>query len=324
MENIIDINEKTKANDGLDDLFYRVELNEEESEHLAAEPYSYWKSVFHVFIRKPAAIISIIAFAILLLGVIIIPLFTPADAFATENINTIKNASPSSEHLWGCDILGRDLFYLTWTGARTSLYLGLISSLVVLVIGTILGLIWGYLKKLDWLFIEIYNLISNIPSLLIFMLLATIFREAFPTWHAEARLVISLSLTGWLGLSLMIRNMVLIIDNREYNIASKTLATPASRIMFKNYLPFIFGVIITEFSLIIPGMISCEVTMSYFGVGLPETAYSIGAIMKLGIENFNQYPWQLLAPAALLALIIFIFFLFGMAFSDALDPKKHR
>jgi len=121
-----------------------------------------------------------------------------------------------------------------------------------------------------------------------------------------------------------VRNYVLIISNREYNVASKTLGTPAHRIMTKNFLPYLLGIIITEASLTIPGMISSEVTLSYFGLGLPSSSISIGALLDLGRTNFVAYPFQLLAPAGVLAIIIFVFFLLGITISDALDPKKHR
>lgn len=337
MENLEELkvdNTQVKESDGLDDLFYRVELNEEESEHIAAEPYSYWKSVFRVFIRKPSAIIALSVLALLILGIIIIPLFAygptydeagniiVADAF---NFNLdIKNLAPSADHWWGTDNVGRDLFFITWKGAGKSLILAAISSSIVLVIGTIFGLFWGYMKKIDWLFIELYNLVTNIPSLLIYMLLSIVFSTSLAGVPVEVRLVLSLTLVGWLGLALLIRNQVLIIDNREYNVASKTLGTPGVRIMFRNYLPYILGVIITEFSLLMPGMISSEVSLSYFGVGLVSSDISIGAILQNGIGKYSLYPWQLLAPAFLLAIIIFVFFLMGTALSDALDPKKHR
>ncbi len=324
MENIENIQNtaSTVKNDGLDDLFYRVELVEVESENLAAEPYSYWKSVFKVFIRKPSAIISISVLAILLLCIFIIPSLAYEGAYSF-NLD-IKDLGPSAQHLWGTDNVGRDLFFISWAGAGKSLLLALISSTVVLIIGTIVGLLWGYLKKIDWLFVEIYNLVTNIPSLLIYMLLSIVFSTSLKDIPVEVRLVFSLTFLGWLGLALLIRNMVLIIDNREYNVASKTLGTPASRIMFRNYLPYILGVIITEFSLIIPGMVSSEVSLSYFGVGLPTKDISIGAILQNGIQNYSLYPWQLLAPAFVLAIIIFVFFLMGTALSDALDPKSHR
>lgn len=325
MENVTELkqeNLQTTVYDGLDDLFYRVELDEEESEHLAAEPYSYWKSVFKVFIKKPSAIIGLSTLALLIIGIIFIPLFAYEGAFSF-NLD-IKDLAPSAEHLWGTDNVGRDLFFISWAGAGKSLYLAIISSVIILIVGTLFGLFWGYMKKLDAIFIEFYNLITNIPSLLIYMLLAIVFSTSLSNVPVEVRLVLSLTMVGWLGLALLIRNQVLIIDNREYNVASKTLGTPGIRIMFRNYLPYILGVIITEFSLLMPGMVSSEVSLSYFGVGLASDDISIGAILQNGIAKFSIYPWQLLAPAFLLAVIIFIFFLLGTALSDALDPKKHR
>lgn len=313
------------------DLFTLGEINEEESEHLAAEPYSYWKSVFRVFIRKPSAIIGLSTFAVFILLAIIVPLFAPASAYESHVTDTqfmatgiIKNMEPSIDHFFGTDIIGRDLFFCCWKGAGLSLLLALGSSIIVLILGTIVGLIWGYFRRLDRLFIEIYNVVSNIPSLLLYMLLAIVIRETAPTIPVEVRLIISLSILGWVGLALFIRNQTLIISNREYNVASKTLGTPASRIMTKNFLPYLLSVIITEASLLIPGMVSSEVSMSYFGLGLGNSAVSIGALLNLGIQNFDLCPWQLLAPAFLLAWIIFSFYLMGMAFSDALDPKTHR
>ena len=308
--------------ENLDHLFVRVKLDETESEHIAAEPYSYWKAVFRAFIKKPSALIGIITLGILVLCTIFIPLFAPESAYEMSLLT--KHAEPSLEHLFGCDSAGRDLFFMCWTGLRKSLILALISSLVNVVIGTLVGLAWGYFRQIDRILIELYNLISNIPSLLLYMLLAKILSANFPLLPVEVRLIISLTITGWIGVALFVRNQTLIITNREYNVASITLGTPSWRIMIKNLLPYLLAVIITQLSLMIPGMISSECSLSFFGVGLPSNAISIGAILDLGRKYFKAYPWELLAPAGFLAAIIFAFYLIGLALSDALDPKKHR
>ena len=303
-------------------LFRRVPLDQEESEHLAAEPYSYWKSVFRVFVRKPAAIIGVIGLLIMILGIIIIPQFAPATATKTDI--TIRHLAPSAEHWFGTDVVGRDLFYCCWIGLKKSLVLALIATAIDIGLGTIVGLIWGYFRRLDPILIELYNLVSNIPSLLFYMLLSFVIASAFPKVPVEARLIVSLTLFGWIGVALFIRNQTLIINNREYNVASKTLGTPPMRIMFRNLLPYLLPVIITDLSLTIPGMISGEVSLSYFGVGLPSASVSIGAILELGRLQFETRPWEFFAPAGMLAFVIFVFYLIGLAFSDALDPKKHR
>ena len=316
------INAASLTKEQEDALFYHVDIDEQESEHLAAEPYSYWKSVLRVFSKKASARIAIVCLLLIVFSMIIVPLFAPAGAY-TSNLS-IKNLGPSMDHLWGTDLVGRDLFFMCFRGLSKSLTLALISSVIVVFVGTIVGLFWGYNRKIDPIMVELYNLVSNIPSLLLYMLLAFIFANAFPDMPVEVRLVISLSITGWIGVALFIRNMTLIISNREYNVASVTLGTPTFRIMMRNLLPYLLAVIITEFSLLLPGMISSEVSMSFFGVGFPSTEISIGVLLDNGRRYFTQYPWQLLAPAGVLAFIIFTFYLMGLALSDALDPKKHR
>lgn len=303
-------------------LFRRIPLNDEESEHLAAEPYSYWKSVFRVFLKKPSAIIGLSVLGLIILGMIIIPFFCP-EGWLDYNVS-LKNIAPNGEHLFGTDVVGRDLFFMVWCGLRKSLILALISSAINIVLGTIVGLAWGFFRKIDPILIEVYNLISNIPSILLYMILAVVFSNAFPGMMPEVKLVIALCLFGWLGVALFIRNFTLIINDREYNVASKTLGTGAWRIMFRNLLPFLLGVIITQLSLMIPGMISSEVVLSFFGFGLPASDVSIGCVLDLGRGLFMNYPWQLLVPSVALAIIIFVFYLLGLALSDSLDPKKHR
>ena len=310
--------------ENLDALFKPVKINETESEHLAAEPYSYWKSVFRVFIKKPAARIAFICLIAIILCAIIIPIFAPyAPGFRFGDPDQM-NKGPSINHWWGTDIMGRDLFFGIFISLGKSMIMALVVSAIEIVIGTLVGLAWGFFRRLDPIMIEIYNLISNVPSLLLFMLIATVFKTAFPEVTQEARFVIALTIFGWIGISLFIRNQTIIITNREYNIASKTLGTPSSRIMIKNLLPYLLSVIITELSLLIPGVVSSEVSMTYFGVGLDTKGFTIGALLENGRQYFTQYPWQIIVPASMLAFIIFTFYLLGLALSDALDPRKHR
>lgn len=305
------------------ELFEFVKLDEQKSEHLSSAPYSYFKSVFKAFIKKPAAIIGLVLFVILIAGVIIIPLLGHEGLYDITNVD-IRFLKPSAKHLWGTDSVGRDLFFSTWKAAGYSLWLATVSAIINLVLGVILGLVWGFFKKLDWIFIEFYNLITNIPAMLIYMLLSTVFVQAVPGMPVELRLILALTLIGWIGIARFVRNQVLIITNREYNIASITLGTPAGRIMTKNLLPYIMAVIVTSSMTLIPGMISSEVTLSYFGLGLPSESVSIGAMLDAGRSEFLTHPGPLLAPGGILAYIILTFFLIGLALSDALDPKTHR
>ncbi|MBQ3253422.1 MAG: ABC transporter permease [Acholeplasmatales bacterium] len=305
-----------------DNLFVRVNLDNKKAEDIGLESYSYWKSVFHTFIKKPSAIISLSLLIIMIIGIILIPLFAgPGDL--SSNVN-IKNELPSIDRFFGTDLIGRDLWYVCWKATGNSLIYALRATIINVFIGVIIGFIWGYNKKLDRFFIEIYNFISNIPSLLLFMLLSFVFVQSLPNLPSDIRLTICLCLTGWLPMSRLVRNQVIIIREREYNLASIALNTSAYRIITRNLLPHILAIIVTELALLIPTMISSEVSLSYFGLGLPDNAISLGAVLTLGIEKFGVYNYQLLFPALMLGIIIFIFFLLGTSLSDALNPKNHR
>ena len=138
---IVEQNLSTQNDVNEDDLFVLVEIDVLKSEQIKSEPYSYFKSVFAAFLRKPAAWIAMITMFLMVLGVIIIPMLTP-EGFFDYNVNE-RNIRPNSLHLWGTDAVGRDLFYMVWSGARKSLVLALINSGIVVLLGTIFGLIWG-------------------------------------------------------------------------------------------------------------------------------------------------------------------------------------
>lgn len=305
-------------------LFSFAKFDETKSEHLASQPYSYIKSVFKAFINRPAALLGLAFLVIFILFIIIIPLLLPDKSLIDDSTKYDINQGPSLNHLFGTDKVGRDLFYAIWIGAGKSTWLAIISSIIVLTIGIIFGMIWGFFRKLDFIFIEIYNLITNIPSLLIYMLLSIIFVRKLPGFPVEVRLILSLTVTSWLGTAMFLRNQILIISDREYNIASRTLGTPARRIMTKNLLPFLVAIIVTSSMTIIPGMVSGEVTLSYFGLGLPSDTISIGAMLKFGLSTFQENPWALIVPGGVLAFMIMTFYLIGIALADALDPRTHR
>jgi len=200
--------------------------------------------------------------------------------------------------------------------------LALVISLINATVGIIVGACWGYFRKIDPFMIELRNFIGNIPALLLYMLLLSILTQMdAPQWFSY---IFTLTVVGWLGMATFIRNQIIIINDREYNLASKSMGTSGKRIITHNLLPFVLPVIITQISLSIPAAISLETSLSFFGLGFRTDDVAIGPILTLGYNQFTTYPWTLLFPALILGLIIISFYLIGLALSDALDPKTHR
>ncbi|MDF2700631.1 MAG: ABC-type transporter, integral rane subunit [Haloplasmataceae bacterium] len=307
-------------NANINDLFVAAELRNSESEHLAVEPYSYWASVFKEFKKKPSAIVSVVLLVIIILLSIFVPMFSKYDIVEPNTL--LRNIRPNFKYLFGTDRNGYDLFTVVWTGARTSLSIAFIVSIINSIIGIIMGTIWGYFKKLDLVMLEIYNFVTNIPSMLYYMILVYVLDSL--EISSVLSLIIAMTLTGWIGLARLIRNQILIITNREYNVASRTLGTPPSRVIIFNLLPYILTVIITSISLTIPSVIGTEVSLAYFGLGLSMETLSLGRILRDAYNSWMADPHILIFPALVVGLITIIFYLIGLALADALDPKTHR
>ena len=231
----------------------------------------------------------------------------------------IENKQPNSLFWFGTNDIGQDLWSRMWSGTRTSLFIGIVVAAIEAVVGILAGLLWGYVRKLDFLFTELYNLIDNIPSTIILMLAAYVMRPGIKT------IIIAMSITGWIGLARFIRNQVLIIRDRDFNLASRCLGTPTRRVITRNLLPQMVSVVMLRMALAIPGAIGSEVFLAYIGLGLPIATPSLGNLVNKG-RTMMMAPtlrYQLFIPAIILSIITICFYLVGNAFSDAADPKNH-
>lgn len=304
-------------------LFKLVELQERESEKLEVEPYSYWKSVIKEFKKKPSAIVAVVLLALLVLFSIFVPLLSPYDPYATTVTDrSTLNLLPSFKHWFGTDAAGRDYFTYIWYGARKSLTIAAIAAVINIFNGVLIGVIWGYFRKIDILMLEFYNFIVNIPGMLLYMLLLYVLGSLGTS--PEFNLVFTLTITGWVHLARFIRNQIIIYNNREYNIASRTLGTPASRVITHNLLPYVLPVIVTQISFEVPALVGAEVSLSYFGLGLRTDQISLGRIIAVARNNFVAFPHIMIFPALVTGALTILFYLIGLSLSDALDPKTHR
>ena len=234
-------------------------------------------------------------------------------------VGFVENQRPNEIFWFGTNDIGQDLWSRMWSGTRTSLLIGITVALVEAVVGILAGLLWGYVRKLDFLFTELYNIINNIPSTIILVLATYVMRPSVLT------LIIAMCITGWIGLARFIRNQVIIIRDRDFNLASRCLGTPTRRVIIKNLLPHMVSVVMLRMALAIPGAIGSEVFMAYIGLGLPINIPSLGNLVNKGraLMMAPTLRYQLMIPAIILSIITICFYLVGNAFSDAADPKNH-
>ena len=204
-----------------------------------------------------------------------------------------------------------------WYGCRNSFLLGFCIACSDVGFGMIAGALWGYNKKIDPFMIELYNIMTNIPSTVYMVLLAYIMNTSYIT------LFVSMASRGWIVEARFFRNRILSIRDSEYNIASQCLGTPMRRIATRNIIPHIVSLIIMEAALCIPYSIGSEVFMGFVGVGMPVDAITLGNIVNQGRASFTLHPYQMLLPTVILCTITVAFYVIGNKFADASDPRNH-
>ena len=315
-------NVKTMNND-----FGFIDINSIQAEKITAPRYSYWASVFRVFFRKKINIVLIILFILLIALSFIVPAIIPYDPY--ENVTNAKTyyLSPeaamnyfggfSFKWLLGTGGQGNSIFAGIWASARTSLLLAVICAAINMSIGIIVGAVWGYSKKADQILLAIYNIIANVPYILLISVLVYIIGSGF--WS----FVFALTVTGWLGIAYFFRTQVMIIRDREYSLASRCLGTPINRMISKNMLPFLTSVIVTLLATELPSYISMEVFLSYIGIGLSAEVPSLGKMIQEAQGVFMNYWWEFWPPVVIAAAITIILYVLGQNLADATDPRTH-
>ena len=298
-----------------------------DAEAVGYSNYSYWRCTFQAFWKNKMARILLIALIALLIFTVVQP-YLPGQKDPNEIFNTydkygkatpMKNKAPSEEYWFGTDNVGHDLWARIWAGTRTSLLLAFIVASVNCVVGITVGILWGYVRKLDALLTEVYNIMDNIPRTIILILMSYILRPGMVT------MIISMCIVGWLGMARFIRNQVVMIRDRDYNLASRCLGTPSGKIMIRNLLPYLVSVIMLQTALAIPMVLSDEVFLTYCGLGMPKNKPSLGGLVEEGrkVMMSPSQRYQLIIPAVVVTFITVSFYLIGNAFADASDPRNH-
>ena len=308
------------------ELFAPVAHSDTGSERIAAPRYSYWKSVFRVFFRKKVNIIALGLLLFVILFAYIYPAVTTYDPYANLLDPNSKHLSPAQameyfgrELRWvlGAGASGESTFDAVWNGASISISLAFICAAINMTVGVMLGAVWGFSKKVDMVMMEVYTVIGNVPMILIISVLSMLFSPTFWT------MVFALTIVGWLGIAYFIRTQVLIIRDREYNLASRCLGTSIFRIATKNILPFMTSVIVTLLATELPSYISYEVFLSYIGMGMSEM--SLGRLIYAAEAAMVTPGWQMefWSPVAIASIITVVLYVVGQNLGDASDPRTH-
>ena len=300
-----------------DELFYVVDYSPEEAERIGYSNYSYWGSVFKNFLKNKMAVFCLVLFVTLVIASFVAQAVGKYDYTELVPYSSTSFQTPNAEFWFGTDNLGQDYWCQVWYATQVSIRLALIVAVGECIVGVIFGLIWGYVRKLDRLFTEIYNLLDSVPYIIYMTLIALMVGQSFTI------MAVSMIFIGWFQTARRVRNMVFMYRDREYNLASRCLGTPLWRVLTKNILPYLVSVIILRMAQSIPATINLESTLSYLGLGLGIDTPSLGLLLSKVRGFFLDYPYLLIFPASIVSIISIAFYIMGNAFSDASDPRNH-
>ncbi|MEO5667205.1 MAG: ABC transporter permease [Bdellovibrionota bacterium] len=259
--------------------------------------------------------VKICVFVVLFLTIIAVlaPWITPYH-FDAQNVLD-SYASPSMQHWFGTDALGRDLLTRLMYGCRISLSIAFLTAFSSLIIGVVYGTISGYVGGwVDVAMMRFVDILYTLPSLIVTILIMLIFGRDL------TGIFIALTITGWLGTARLMRGQILSWKNRPFVEAARSLGMPHLRIIALHLIPNCIAPIIVELSYQIPTNILAEAFLSFLGVGIRPPTPSWGILAEEGWRSLRIYPHLTLFPGALIFITMLSFNVLGDDLRDRLDP----
>ncbi|MER2260658.1 MAG: oligopeptide ABC transporter permease [Psychrobacillus sp.] len=326
------------------DSFDRIQVDSSQAERITKPSVSFWKDAWYRIRKNKAAIVSVFILVFIIFMSLIGPYIGPHDAetqtithanlppkvpgieklgimdgygnLAGKEVDLYELKKVDTYYWFGTDGLGRDMFARVWEGTQVSLFIAFMAALIDMVIGVAYGGISGYYGgRVDDVMQRIVEILIGIPNLVIVILMIMFMDPGITA------IIIAITITGWIGMSRVVRAQVLKYKNQEFVLASRTLGASNNRIITKHILPNVVSIIVINTMFTIPGAIFFEAFLSFIGLGLQPPAASLGTLINDGVKLLKFQPHILVFPAVIISLLMLSFNLLGDGLRDALDPK---
>jgi oligopeptide transport system permease protein len=290
--------------------------------HRAAVPRSLAGDAWRDLRRSPIFLISAGSIVLLVAMAAVPGLFTNADPDACDLANSRQ--PPSGSAWFGHDLQGCDLYARTIYGARASILVGVLTTLGIAVVGSVVGMLAGYHGgRVDTLLSRLTDMFFAVPMLLGAVLVLATFPATVgtPAWQTIGKVVLALGVLGWTTVARLMRSSVIQVKQADYVQAARGLGAGTRRIMLRHILPNALAPVIVYSTIILGVFVVLEATLSFLGIGLQAPVISWGIAISEARAYIRQSPHMLLFPGAFLSVTVLAFIMLGDAVRDAFDPR---
>ena len=288
------------------------------------ETRSQWRDVWDQFTKHKGALIGGILFFAIVLAVMLGPSLWPYEA---NEINIrLRNQNPSWAHPFGTDQLGRDTFARMIAGGQTSITVGLAAMMLSLMLGSLIGVLSGYYRRLDGVLMRFTDLFLSLPLLPLLLVMMLLFREPLSEAYGPERgmfvlIVVSIGITSWMPTARIVRGDVLALKEREFILAARSIGTSDLRIILRHILPNVLSPILVSATLGIANAIITESALSFLGLGFPPDFPTWGRLLNDAVDYMQLHPERVLWPGLAISLTVLSINYLGDGLRDAMDPR---
>ena len=290
----------------------------------AVKGRSLWRDAWQRLTKNRAAMASIAVLALVALTAIFAPLLSSwrYDEINYDLITCAPGWWPGTAactapgHIFGTDAVGRDLFVRVLYGARMSLAVGLVATLVSLLIGVAYGATAGYLGgRIDGLMMRLVDILYSLPFIFFVIILMVVFDRNL------ILLFVAIGAVEWLTMARIVRGQTISLKQKEFVEAARAAGVSGGGIILRHIIPNAVGPVVVYVTLTVPGVILTESFLSFLGLGVQEPLTSWGTLISDGAAQMQTAPWTLVFPALFMAVTLFCFNFIGDGLRDALDPR---
>lgn len=291
-----------------------------------APPRSQARDIWDQFRNHKGAMLGLWVIGLLIVFVILGPLVwkVPVPTGAQMILN--RNKPPTWAHPFGTDNVGRDVLDRMMFGGRISLAVGAVAMVISVFLGTLVGVLAGFYKRLDGILMRLTDLFLSLPLLPLLLVLMFLFRDAVakvigPNMGAFVLVVFAIGVTSWMSAARIVRGQVLALKEREFVLAARSIGTPSHRMIIRHILPNVLSPVMVAAALGIANAIITESVLSFLGLGFPPDFPTWGRLLYDGIGTMQLYPSRVIIPGMAISLTVLAVNYIGDGLRDALDPR---